>query len=208
MKTLGSLLLEKRLQKGISLSRAAKNLSIKKEILTSLENSQWQDLPEPTFVKGLIKNYTNYLGLDPNFTLALFRREYDEAKYPQKESPLKQPRRLMFTPNRIIKTGFVLLILIFLGYLALQYFSILSTPKLELLSPQDDTTTNVPIVKVSGTTEKGATVSISGELVGVDLQGNFTQDVKLQEGKNTIEVVASKKLSPKSKIVRTIRLSR
>ncbi|MBI4037453.1 helix-turn-helix domain-containing protein [Candidatus Curtissbacteria bacterium] len=207
MQRLGELLEAKRRGKRISLKKAAKNLSLKKEVLESLEKEDWQTLPEPTFVKGFLTNYASYLGIDPDFALALYRRGYDEAKYPHKVSPLKQKRRLMFTPNKLAALSFSLSILAFLIYLSVQYFSILSTPQLDIINPQNDATTGIPIVIVQGSTEPGAVVSVNGEFAAVDESGKFEKEVKLKAGKNQIEVISSKKLSPKSKKTITLRLS-
>lgn len=208
METSGNILAEKRLSKKIPITKAARDLKIKKEHLQAIEDGQWQSLPEPTFVKGFIKNYAKYLGLDPNHTLALYRREYDEAKYPQKESPLKRDRRLMFTPNKAISLAFILAVIVFVIYLASQYFSILESPKLDVTSPENDLSTSIPYVVVLGKVESDSTVSVEGEFVAVDQEGNFTKQVELVEGKNTIEIIAAKRLSPKTKITRTVRLTR
>ena len=42
----------------------------------------------------------------------------------------------------------------------------------------------------------------------VDAEGNFSYQLKLSDGQNIIEVIASKKLSPKSKVTKIVRLSR
>lgn len=208
METSGNFLAEKRTSKKISIAKAARDLKIKKEHLQAIEEGNWQILPEPTFVKGFIKSYAKYLGLDSAHTLALYRREFDEAKYPQKESPIKKDRRFMLTPNKVITTVFVVCVIAFIIYLTAQYFSILKSPNLEIASPENDLTTSIPYVVVSGKVESDSTVSIEGEFVAVDSAGNFTKQVELTEGKNTIEIIAAKRLSPKTKITKTVRLTR
>lgn len=207
MKTLASLLSSQRKAKKISLKKVSADLLIKEEHLSALESGDWSSLPEPTFVKGFIRNYSQYLGLDPGFLLALYRREYDEAKYPKKPSIFERKKRLMLTPNKLVNAVFILAILVFVGYLTIQYLSILSAPKIEVFAPSDDLTTNVPYVIVSGKTEKETTVAINGEFVPIDSEGNFSYQVKLDDGKNIIEVTASKRLSPKSKVIKIVRLT-
>ena len=113
----------------------------------------------------------------------------------------------MFTPNKLMPLLFGLIAFIFVGYIIIQSTSILSAPKLEIYTPQDDITTTASIIDVAGFTSKDATVSIDGNLVSPDQSGNFRYQIKLEEGKNVIEIIASKKLSPKSKVTRVIRLS-
>ena len=207
MKTTGEVFSAQRLAKKLSLARIARDLRIKKSYLEALEKGAWQNLPEPPFVQGFIKSYAQYLGLDANHTLAIFRREFDERKYPRKLAYERQ-KRLMFTPNKLVNLVLIIAVMIFIIYLAIGYTSLLSSPKLEVSAPPNDLTTSVPYVVVSGQSEKDATVAIEGQLVPLDENGNFSYQLALVDGKNIIEIIASKRLSPKSKIIRTIRLVR
>jgi len=207
MKTTGEIFFSQRHLKKLSLVKIARDLRIKKEYLEALEAGDWQNLPEPAFVRGFIKSYAQYLSLDADHTLAIFRREFDERKYPQKSSYRKQ-KRLMFTPNKFVNLALIIAVMIFIIYLAIGYTSLLSSPKLEVFAPPDDLTTQVPYVVVSGQVEKDAAVAIEGQIVPVDENGNFSYQLELKEGQNIIEIIASKRLSPKSKATRIIRLTR
>lgn len=208
MQTVGVLLSQKRKSKGISLEKSAHDLSIKKEQLAALEAGLWSKLPEPAFVTGFIKNYADYLGIDPKLALALYRREFDPLKNPLEKPKLLKPKRLLVTPQILINLFFVAIIFTFISYLAIQYTSILKSPKLEILSPPEDQTTSVPAIVVSGQAEKETTVSINGEFAPIDQDGKFTYQLELKDGQNIIEIIAAKRLSPKTKITRIIRLSR
>ncbi|OGE10242.1 hypothetical protein A3A60_01830 [Candidatus Curtissbacteria bacterium RIFCSPLOWO2_01_FULL_42_26] len=197
-----------RIKKRISFKKASNDLAIKIEHLMALESETWQELPEPTFVKGFITSYAVYLGLDPQKLQALYRREFDERKYPKKTISAETKKRLYLTPSRLINLIFALAILTFVAYLTLQYSSILSAPRVDITSPGDDETTSVPVIIIKGNTEKDTTVSVNGQFVPIDEEGKFTYQYTLTEGKNTIEIVAAKRLSPKSRITRTIRLVR
>ena len=208
MKTAGDLLSQARKGKKISLAKVARHLRLKESILEAIEAGDWPKLPELPFVKGFIKSYAQYLKLDPDYILALLRREYDEAKYPKRTSPLIGPRRLMFTPEKVAKAAFILIILAFVSYLVINYLSILDAPKLEVVSPSDDLTTTVAAVVIVGQTAKEATVAINGQFVLVDPEGRFSYQLTLNEGRNVIEITDSKRLSPKTKVVKVVRLNR
>lgn len=62
---------------------------------------------------------------------------------------------------------------------------------LEVIEPQDEIVVDTSPTHVSGSACVGATVSVNGELIDVDEQGNFTVMVELEEGPNAIEVIAS-----------------
>lgn len=207
MQNLGQILKEKREEKEISLKKVAADLRIQEEVLKSIEEEEWEDLPEPIFVTGFIKNYASYLGLDSKRALAFYRRGFDEKKYPSKKNPITKSKTLLITPKRFINLIFGLFIFLFVIYLAIQYFSILSAPKLEIISPENDSQTTVPKIQIQGKTEKNSTVSVNGEFAAIDEDGNFSKEVSLKEGKNVITIVASKKLSPKSEATRMVRLN-
>lgn len=205
MKKFGELLSQARKKKRISLDHASQDLVIKKIHLEALEQENWSQLPESLYVKGYIKSYAKYLSLNPDYLVAIYRREYDEKKYPQKPAH-KFQKRLFITPNKLLNSIFALAVIIFIAYIIIQYSSVFSSPKLEINSPQNDETISVPAIKISGKTEKDATVSINGRFAPVDESGNFNYEYVLTEGKNSIEIIASFRLSPKNKINRTVRL--
>lgn len=64
-------------------------------------------------------------------------------------------------------------------------------PELEIESPKDgDKTTNTEI-QVKGKTDKGTSVRVNNFPVVVDFEGNFSTNVRLKEGENTIEVTST-----------------
>lgn len=207
MKKFGELLAIARAKRRISTGRASRDLVIKKEHLEALEEENWQELPEPAYVKGYIKSYAEYLKLNPDFVLAIYRREFDERKFPQK-LVTRSEERFFITPTKLLNLIFALAIVIFITYIAVQYSSVFSAPKLDISSPQNNEVTTVPVIKITGKTEKDTTVSINGNFAPVDETGNFSYEYILADGKNTFEIIASFRLSPKNKITRTVRLIR
>lgn len=62
---------------------------------------------------------------------------------------------------------------------------------LNVAEPQDETVVRVSSVHVKGSTTADAVVSVNGQVVDVDADGKFTALVNLQEGPNSIDVIAS-----------------
>ncbi len=205
---LGKTLSAKRESKSISTSQASHDLLIKKTQIEALEVGDWENLPEPPFVRGFIKNYGQYLGLDTNHLLALYRREYDASKHPSAKIERKNPQRMLFTPTTVVTLASLLVVALFAFYLIAQYLSIIASPKLEVFAPPADVTVSAPVVKIEGKTETGATVAVNGDFAPVDAGGSFTYQYTLKDGQNIIEIIAAKRLSPKSKVTRIVRLSR
>lgn len=63
-KTVGAILKEARLAKGISLADAEKGTSIRSRYLQAVENDEYDKTPGEVFLKGIIRNYGNFLGLN------------------------------------------------------------------------------------------------------------------------------------------------
>lgn len=208
MANFGETLANARRAKDITLEKIAKDLHIKKEDLEALEKEQWQNLPEPAFVKGFVKSYAQYLNLDHDYVLALYRRAYDPKKNIYKNTPLRTVNKSLFrNPIRFAQLAFVLLVIIFALYIVAQYSAVLKSPKLVVTNPPDDQTTTVPVTLITGQTEKETTVSINGNFAPIDAEGNFSYQYKLTEGQNVIEIIAAKNLSPKAKVTKIVRLS-
>lgn len=205
MKKLGEVLSQTRAKKRLSLKKVSKELLIKEEHLKALEEEDYLKFEDLTFAKAYIKSYSNYLGLDSDYTFALFRREFDETKFP-KIQKTKGTKRLFFTPPRIINFLGLLALAAFVIYIAVLYSGILSAPKLEIYTPQNNASTAVKVITITGTVEKDSTLVINGKFIAVDTDGNFSSQYSLEEGENTIEFIVSKRLSPKTKVTKTVRL--
>lgn len=66
-----------------------------------------------------------------------------------------------------------------------------SPPPLQLVSPAHGSTTNQPTILVAGTTSPGTSVVVNGYVVAVGADGNFSVQIALRPGANTINATAS-----------------
>ncbi len=95
----GAILRAAREAKGVTLAKAEQATRIRHKHLAALEEGTPADLPEPVFVKGFLRNYARYLGLNPNEVLDLYRTEFwpktkDVADVEPEVEPLRSPSRL------------------------------------------------------------------------------------------------------------------
>lgn len=65
MDEIGHILREARENKGLTLEDAQAKTRINVRYLAALENGQYSTLPTPVHVRGFLRNYARYLGLDP-----------------------------------------------------------------------------------------------------------------------------------------------
>jgi len=69
--------------------------------------------------------------------------------------------------------------------------SIPASISLTVSEPQDNTITDESTIEVKGQTNPGAVVSVNEVVTIADANGNFDATVSLDEGPNTIEIIAS-----------------
>jgi len=208
MKRVGQVLKEARIAARLTLEEVEKKTKIRKKNLVALEESNYSDLPPPTYVKGLIKNYGQFLGLSPNSLLALFRREYSGLeKETLSATFLNLPFKFRLTPGLTISVFGALAVLGLVVYIGIQYFSLISAPRLEIKAPADFLRTSERQTEIIGQTDHDATVSVNSEKVDLDEDGNFKVQITLAEGLNEVEIVAKSKFGREKKVKRTITVS-
>ena len=75
-KELGALLKAKRTEKNIAIGEVAERLKFSAKQIESLESGDYKGLPEPIFVKGFIKTYGRFLGLDTDQVTSLLNEVF------------------------------------------------------------------------------------------------------------------------------------
>jgi cytoskeletal protein RodZ len=208
MKTVGQALRYQRNKLNLTLAEAEKATKIRAETLSALEGDDFAKLPSSTYIKGFIRNYGEYLGLDSGTLLALYRRQYDEGKTPTNKilpdlKPKDSPKAIL-TPKRLLVVGLSVLVLGFLGYLFAQYQSFAAAPALQVDSPNDNLRVNNGIVEVVGRTDPDASLSINGQQVDLTTSGAFSVSVTLPDGTTDLTITASNKLGRVTTAKRTI----
>lgn len=185
MVTVGEILKNQRELLGIQLSKVEKDIKIRLKFLQAVENNQWTTFSSKIYISGIIKNYSQYLGLDPKRTLAFFRRDYEKLE------PMKFKRKITskyLTPetrNIVYILGIATFIIFFsyFGYQLKQYFS---PPRLVILEPKTNLLKKKDKVKVVGKTEKDAEVTIFEDRVYQNKDGVFSYMLPLKVGKNEL----------------------
>lgn len=197
MKTVGQVLQEERLNRGTTLSEAERSTKIRTEILARLEQNDFSSLPAATVVKGFIKNYGEFLGLDSEKLLALFRRQFDESKETTEILPDFSPKegpRFVLTPGRAFGIGVTVLVLGFAGYLLAQYQSFAAAPVLLVSQPADNLRVNNGTIEVVGQTDRDARLAINGQDIQLTESGAFSVSVSLPNGVTELTIRAVNKL--------------
>jgi cytoskeletal protein RodZ len=93
MDEIGHILREARENKGLSLEEAQAKTRISVRYLTALENGQYSALPTAVHVRGFLRNYARFLGLDPQPLLTRYAAGQGQDAPP----PAAEPREI--TPD-------------------------------------------------------------------------------------------------------------
>ncbi len=109
MKTVGEILREKREQKDLSIKEISMATNISPNYLTAIENNDFTQIPGETYIIGFIRNYANYLGVNSDELVKLYK-EY--MRYEQ-EVPLEMltPKEKNKVPGMIVKIVIILLLI-------------------------------------------------------------------------------------------------
>jgi cytoskeleton protein RodZ len=103
----GELLRERRTQLRLDLDAVAEALCIKPVYLAAIEQGRTEELPGPTYAIGFIRAYANYLGLDGERILDLYREEKADVRTrPDLTLPVPLEKRSV-PGGRVLLTGLV-----------------------------------------------------------------------------------------------------
>jgi len=78
---LGSLLRKSREERHMDLDAAVKATRITRHNLEALEKEEWDKLPSQVFVKGFLRSYAEFLGLDKELVLSLYQKRCPFKQY-------------------------------------------------------------------------------------------------------------------------------
>jgi hypothetical protein len=73
---IGTSLREARLRRQIEIAQAEQATKIRAKYLRALEDEQFDQLPSPTYVKGFLRSYAEYLGLDGQLYVDEYNSRY------------------------------------------------------------------------------------------------------------------------------------
>jgi len=201
IKTIGLLLKEKRKEQKLELKQVSEVTKISVAYLAALEEGNYSIFQSEVYLKGFLKNYAKYLGINTEKALAMYRRE-NERK--QNEATINmvskvKPKNLAitFTPNRVIAGIAVLAILLIIVYLGSYVGKVLKKPDLALTSPIALTTeaegsyqTDANYIDLSGTVELGSRLYINDQELKLNNFETFTKQFKLELGQNKFVIKA------------------
>jgi cytoskeleton protein RodZ len=122
MENIGQTLREAREQLGLTLEEVERSTRIRKVRLEALERGDFESLPSRVQVQGFLRNYADFLGLDPDGILDQYARgesiatrgrlrKARKAGEPQRSQAATKPRRIRIYGDQIITGGVALAVI-------------------------------------------------------------------------------------------------
>ena len=204
--TLGEKLKKLRADKRISLGEISRVTRIQIIYLESLEEGDYNSLPADVYVKGFLRSYADFMGVEEKALVKLYEKErgiknhLERSKNPQKEKK-KEPISIssfVFTPKKIVLVSSVLLVFLGVFYLYREIGSFADSPRLLILSPQANAAVDGNSVTVEGVTDKDAKLFVNDQPILVNDDGKFRETITMQPGVSTINVKSVNKFDKES----------
>ena len=198
--TLGEKLKKLRSEKRMSISEASRFTRIQQAYLECLEEGLWEKLPADVYVKGFLRSYADFLGVDEKILIRLYEREKEikqNLNRDKKDKPIKSKpinvSPFIFTPKKILILTIVIVVILGLFLLYREINSFANDPNLVIFNPQDNIQITDNSTYVEGLTDRDTFISINGQSIFVGDDGRFKEKITLQAGLNTINVKAVNK---------------
>jgi cytoskeletal protein RodZ len=145
---IGNSLREARLRQGYELPRVEADTKVRAKYLRALEEEHFEVLPGETYVKGFLRTYAEYLGLDGQ----LYVDEFN-SRFTRDEEPLTPARPTRPARSRAVESNFVIVALA--GIIAVTILVVVAW-KFGSTGPETSTGVVPGSVPAAGSTTTGA----------------------------------------------------
>jgi cytoskeleton protein RodZ len=169
---IGNSLREARLRQGFELPRVEADTKIRAKYLRALEEEHFEVLPGDTYVKGFLRTYAEYLGLDGQ----LYVDEYNSRFVVGEEESPARPRRSAPPPSRGVHVQSRVVLLTLLGIAAVTALVIVAWTRGEAPKQQPVGLGSTP-VQTSGATQTPAVPVNNVRLIVTARRGNCWLEV-------------------------------
>ena len=201
--TLKDLLKEHMELKGLSLKKVSETTGIPERYMEALVEGKNNNLPPSPYVRGYINKLANLLDFDKESIWRLYK---EEAALHSSGAWDKLPNNRFAIKSLNKKWLIIGVVAVFLTlYLSTNVYEMLRKPNLEITDPIEESfISETPNIILKGKVDSSNTLTINGEEVYVEKNGNFSKEQNLQPGLNTVEFVAKKFLGKESRVIRQI----
>lgn len=181
---IGRALRTARIRRGKSLEEASRETRVRTEYLVALEHETFDALLGDVYVRGFLRSYSRYLGLNPDKVLSVYERAYGpppepdtatEDGPPPGAAPPKELASVHRRPNWLMAASVAAVVLLSAGAIGL--LSRTKTPPVAVLTSPPPTSIALPDrpVRVSVTALQDVSVMVAED-------GSPVEELELERG--------------------------
>ncbi|MBI5732773.1 helix-turn-helix domain-containing protein [Candidatus Jorgensenbacteria bacterium] len=186
-RNLSSLIVDALRVKSLTIEKLSQATGISERFIEQIIEEKFDDLPAAPYVRGYIVKIADTLGLNGGDLWKVYLKD-NATLHRSGERDLLPHNRFATKP---VNRGVVIMMLIaalFILYILIRLPSILGRPPLTLNIEEDELVVKASDFTLDGKSRLGDELTINGEAVYPDEQGNFSYLAKLTPGFNTFRV--------------------
>lgn len=187
MLSVGEILKKDRERKGLTLKQVEKVIKVREKFLKAIESNDWSVFSSKIYISGILKNYSQYLGLEHTKILAFFRRDYESHEETSFRKSIASGY-LKPETRQIVYMGFFLIFLVFSLFFGYQLKLYLSPPEVTITEPKATRFRAVERVRIAGIADRESAVTVAGEHVYQNKDGTFEYSYPLKKGRNHLVI--------------------
>jgi cytoskeletal protein RodZ len=197
--TLGEYLYSVREQLGLAISEVAKKTGILEKFVKALEEGKYQVLPPDAYVLGFLRKLARVYCVSCDDLIEQYKKEKGiveqtaRARIAPAEGWRAYLAQVSVTPKLISLSAGILLGAGAFVYVLAQVFSVNRAPTLTITEPSANTVLAGSSIDFKGQTEPGMSLTVNGQNVMVQADGNFSTTLGVAPGQKDFEVVATNK---------------
>lgn len=190
--------------RGITAGKLSELTGVSERFLESLIEDKFESLPSLPYTRGYLMKIADVLGLDGEELFNEFLRDNAAVKRSGRDDRLPPNRfeKPRFT-GKLIVLAFVILGVLLYVFLKVSFFAGRNGLLLRNLS-DEITYSNEPVFAISGRIGDSYELTLNGEKIYADGNGDFTAQVELKEGFNTLIFAAKKFLGGEKTVTKQI----
>lgn len=196
---LGEALKDLMKSRGIGPQRLASITDVPKRFIDAILQSELEKLPPRPYIRGYLFKISNALGADGDALWQVYRASAETFSSGEKDRlPTNRFAIKRISPNTIILAIVGLLTITLIG---MNINRIIGKPMLDVNVPE---TTDQPVLNISGHVNPNDKLTLNGELIYPDEEGNFTEDVQMMAGSNNLEFRVKRYLGMETVLVKQV----
>lgn len=190
--------------KGFTVKKLAEATGVAEGYLKLFADGDLRKLPPAPYVRGYLTKIAHVTDLDRDDLWHRYRSEIGGLGSSGPADRLPNNRFAIKTQRKKLLLAGTLAVMI-AAYLGWNARALIGVPRLTLTEPAEETTSAAePSAVIAGRTDSSAKLTINGEQLYLEGNGQFRKEYALQEGLNNFEVIAKKFLGGQAQLTRKI----